>query len=274
MKEKIPIPSPVDIQIRDLLIENHIIDNPRIVRCGKSSNKRFEGGFGYIYNPYFTFCGRWECRVCRSKLIEKQRKHHFRNNIEFINFRKGKILLLTLTVPHRIQDSFSFIYKRFKRSLSEMKGGWGWKKLKKMTSCEFHYDNLEITHTDNGKHLHNHITYGVLNPDVSNKTIKDILFDTWSYYTSKMGFRKLSKKGIDVSDTFLGSHSGSRGDKTVEELTEIKGTLEWWEKEYLNTFPKNTSQEIGNQIMKINRTFKGSRRGRIWMNKSLENLNQ
>ena len=150
-----------------------------------------------------------------------------------------------------------------------MKGGWGWKKLRKITSCEFHYDTLELTHTDNGKHLHNHITYGVLNPDVSNKTIKDILFDTWSYYTSKMGFKKLSKKGIDVRETYLGSHSGSRGDKTVEELTKEKGTLEWWEKEYLNTFPKKTSQEIGKEIMKINRTFKGSRRGRIWKNKNL-----
>ena len=265
-KQKIQIPSPEDIQIRDLLIENHIIDNPRIVRCGNTSNKIFEGSWGLRYQPYITFCGRWECRVCRSKLIEKQRKHHFSNNIEFINLRKGKILLLTLTVPHRIQDSFSFIYKRFKRSLSEMKGGWGWKKLKKITSCEFHYDTLELTHTDNGNHLHNHITYGVLNNDVSNKTIKDILFDTWSYYTSKMGFKKLSKKGIHVTETLYGSHSGSRGDKTIEELTKIKGTLEWWEKEYLNTFPKKTSQEIGKEIMNINRTFKGSRRGRIWKN--------
>ena len=266
-KEKIPIPSPEDIQIRDLLIENHIIDNPRIVRCGNTSNKRFEGGFGYTYHPYFTFCGRWECRVCRSKLIEKQRKHHFRNNIEFINFRKGKILLLTLTIPHCIQDSFSFIYKRFKRSLSEMKSGWGWKKLKKITSCEFHYDTLELTHSENGYHPHNHITYGVLNPDVSNKTIKDILFDTWSFYTSKIGFKKLSKEGIHVTEISPnGSHSGSRGDKTVEELTKEKGTLEYWEKEYLNTFPNKTSQEIGKEIMKINRTFKGSRKGRIWIN--------
>ena len=151
-----------------------------------------------------------------------------------------------------------------------MKGGWGWKKLKKITSCEFHYDNIEIKYGENGYHPHNHITYGVLNPDVSNKTIKDILFDTWSYYTSKMGFKKLSKKGVHVivpdSETYLGSHSGSRGDKTVEELTKEKGTLEYWEKEYLNTFPNKTSQEIGKEIMNINRTFKGSRRGRIWKN--------
>ena len=83
----------------------------------------------------------------------------------------------------------------------------------------------------------------------------------------RMGFRKLSKKGIDVTEISPnGSHSGSRGDKTVEELTKEKGTLEYWEKEYLNTFPKKTSQEIGKEIMKINRTFKGSRRGRIWTN--------
>jgi len=271
-KQKIQIPNPEDIHIRDLLIENHIIDNPRVVRCGRTSNKVYEGSWGLKYNPYITFCGSWECRVCRSKLLERQRKHHFSNNIEFINLRKGKILLLTLTVPHRIQDSFSFIYEGFKESLKQMKGGWGWKKLRKITSCEFHYDTLELTHTDNGKHLHNHITYGVLNPDVSNKTIKDILFDTWSYYTSKMGFKKLSKKGVHVivpdSETYLGSHSGSRGDKTVEELTKEKGTLEWWEKEYLNTFPNKTSQEIGKEIIKINRTFKGSRRGRIWKNKN------
>jgi len=268
-KQKIQIPNPEDILIRDLLIENHIIDHPRVVRCGRTSNKVYEGSWGLKYNPYITFCGSWECRVCRSKLLEKQRKHHFSNNIEFINFRKGKILLLTLTIPHRIQDSFSFIYEGFKESLKQMKGGWGWKKLRKITSCEFHYDTLELTHTDNGKHLHNHITYGVLNPDVSNKTIKDILFDTWSYYTSKMGFKKLSKKGIHVTEISPnGSHSGSRGDKTVEELTKEKGTLEWWEKEYLNTFPKKTSQEIGKEIMKINRTFKGSRRGRIWINRN------
>ena len=272
-KQKIHIPNPEDIHIRDLLIKNHIIDNPRVVRCGKTSNKVYEGHWGLKYNPYRTMCGSWECRVGRSKLLERQRKHHFRNNIEFINLRKGKILLLTLTVPHRIQDSFSFIYEGFKESLKQMKGGWGWKKLRKITSCEFHYDTLELTQTDNGKHLHNHITYGVLNDEVSNKTIKDILFDTWSYYTSKMGFKKLSKKGVHVivpdSETYLGSHSGSRGDKTVEELTKEKGTLEWWEKEYLNTFPKKTSQEIGKEIIKINRTFKGSRRGRIWINKTL-----
>jgi hypothetical protein len=271
-KQKIQIPNPEDIHIRDLLTKNHIIDNPRVVRCGRTSNKVYEGSWGLKYNPYITFCGSWECRVCRSKLLERQRKHHFSNNIEFINLKKGKILLLTLTVPHRIQDSFSSIYERFKRSLSEMKGGWGWKKLKKITSCEFHYDTLEIPITDKGYHPHNHITYGVLNHDVSNKTIKDILFETWSYYTSKMGFKKLSKKGIHVyegdTDTYLGGHSGSRGDKTVEELTKEKGTLEYWEKEYLNIFPNKTSKRIGDQIININRTFKGSRRGRIWKNKN------
>ena len=75
------------------------------------------------------------------------------------------------------------------------------------------------------------------------------------------------KKGIDVTEISPnGSHSVSRVHKTVEELTKEKGTLEYWEKEYLNTFPKKTSQEIGKEIMKINRTFKGSRRGRIWTN--------
>ena len=83
-KQKIQIPNPEDIHIRDLLIENHIIDNPRVVRCGRTSNKVYEGSWGLKYNPYITFCGSWECRVCRSKLLEKQRKHHFSNNIEFI----------------------------------------------------------------------------------------------------------------------------------------------------------------------------------------------
>ena len=134
----------------------------------------------------------------------------------------------------------------------------------------FHYNNIELIERNNGYHLHSHITVGVLN-DVSLLTIEDLLFDTWSNETFKVGLDKISRKGVNVTDVTktVGGHSNSYGDKSIEELSKIKGTLEWWEKEYLNTFPKKTSQEIGKEIIKINRTFKGSRRGRIWKNKNL-----
>jgi hypothetical protein len=262
-----------DIEIRNLLIYNQIIVNHRVAMCGNWSNKPFEGMrvinnvskyIKHIPSPHF--CNRYECRVCRSRLIQIQKKHHYSHNIEFIN-RGGKLLLFTLTVPHSVKDTLSSIYKRFKKSLELFKRSRGWKKIKKITQGQYHYDSIEITNTNGSVHLHDHISYGIMNTDVSLSTIEDILFDTWSYNTLKVGFRKISRKGISVSIP----QSLTYGDKTVEELSKIKGTLEYLEREYKETynhpslqFREKKLKDIGVEIMNINKTFKGSKRGRIW----------
>jgi hypothetical protein len=114
---------------------------------------------------------------------------------------------------------------------------------------------------------------GIKNKDVSLSTIENILFETWSKVTNKFGFDKVSRKCINVTDVTktLGGHSGSSGDKSIEDLSKIPGTREFHEKEFKETYESPSSQfrtkklkQIGNEIKTINTTFsKRTRRGRI-----------
>ena len=149
MNDKEKLQQQEDKEIRDLLIQESIIDDHRVVRCGHFSNYE-------RYKPYPTFCKRYQCRVCRRKLIDTQRKKHYSNNIEFIN-RDGTVIMLTLTVPHTVKDKLSSLHDRFQKSLSNMKHSRSWRKIKDLTNCQFHYNNIELTERKNGYHLHNHI---------------------------------------------------------------------------------------------------------------------
>ena len=286
MENKIKLLTDEDLQIKNLLVQEGIIDNPRVERCGKWFNRKSEEWRGGKNLPHQYYCMRWECRFCRRKLIDIQMKHHYSYNMEFIKNR-GQVLLFTLTVPHKIKDKLSSIYKRFKRSLVLLKESRGWEKIKNITNGKYHYDNIELTYGTKGYHLHDHISYGIMNTDVSLSTIENILFDHWSINTLKMKFMKISRKGINVSKT-LDDKTGSMmdnkipsityGDKSIEQNDEIKGTHEYWERNYKKVWERNYNmknrkeklREIGKNITDFNTTFRKSKRGRIWtMNDSL-----
>jgi len=256
-----------DKEIRDLLIQESVIDDYRIKRCCKFSNSERNNTPTKPVRSYPTFCNRYECRFCRRKLIDTQRKKHYSNNIQFIN-TNGSILMFTLTVSHTVKDTLSSIHERFMKSISNMKHSRSWKKIKEMTNYKFHYNNYELTERrDSGYHFHNHIIFGKMN-DVSLSTIEDVLYDSWSKETMKMNFDKPSRRCVRVSIPY----SLTYGDKSIEELSKIRGTREFHEKEFNETFESPSSKfrtkklkEIGNEIKTINTTFsKRTRRGRVY----------
>ena len=264
-----------DRQITQHLLSNNIIEDTsgKVSICGKWINPEM-----FPRRPVKIKCNNHSCRTCRRKRIEKQQLKHYLHNKEFREIG-GHILLFTLTIYHTEKHTLQFLHDRFITSLTEMKRGRGWKKLKEMTYYNFHYDNIEIQNTNNsGHHIHNHLTYGYLNDDVSQESIKDELFNTWNHYTRKNGLRS-SKKWLDVSFTLYGGHnkeSGERSVKSIEELEGTKGTLEYWESvswEYENqphyTHPDKTTEEVGFEIKDLNEIFYDSRRGRIERDRSI-----
>ena len=259
-----------DKEIRDLLIQERIIDDKRVVRCGKFSNTERNTRPNQYLRPFTTSCQRYECRVCRRELIDTQRKKHYSNNIQFIN-TNGSILMFTLTVSHTVKDTLSSIHERFLKSISNMKHSRSWKKIKQMTNYKFHYNNYELTETrDSGYHFHNHIIFGKMN-DVSLSTIEDVLYDSWCFESMKMSFDKPKRRFVRV-DTVEKLKNLTYGDKSIEELSQLSGTLESYERKFKETYESPSSQfrtkrlrEIGNEIKTINTTFsKRIRRGRIW----------
>ena len=268
-----------DKEITQLLLSNNIIEDTsgKISKCGNWINLERVPRI-----PVRTPCNNHSCRNCRRQRIEKLQLKHYLLNREFREIG-GHILLFTLTIhhteKHSLEHTLSFLHDRFTSSLTDMKRGRGWKKIKRMTDYVFHYDNIEITNSNNsGCHYHDHLTYGYMNEDVSQESIKDELFNTWNHYTRKNGLRT-SKKGIDVSYTLYGGHnkeSGERSVKSIEESEGIKGTLEYWESvswEYENqpnyTHPDKTPEEVMLEIKDLNKIFSKSKRGRIERNRNI-----
>jgi hypothetical protein len=268
-----------DRQITQHLLSKNIIEDSsgKVSKCGMWINPEV-----FPRRPVMIKCKNHSCRTCRRRWIGKLQLKHYLFNREFREIG-GNILIFTLTIhhteKHSLEHTLSFLHDRFTSSLTDMKRGRGWKKLKKMTDHIYHYDNIEITNTNNsGHHIHNHLTYGYLNDDVSQESIKDELFNTWNHYTRKNGIRT-SKKGLDVSPSLYGGHnkeSGERSVKSIEESEGIKGTLEYWEsvsQEYENQpnyiHPDKTPEEVMLEIKDLNKISYGSRRGRIERNRNI-----
>ena len=259
-----------DKEIRDLLIQESVIDDHRIKRCCKFSNTERNTRPNQPIRSYPTYCERYECRFCRRKIIDTHRKNHYRNNIEFLeNNDQSSIIMFTLTVPHTKKDTLPSIHDRFKKSMTNMKHSYPWKKIKEMTNYKFHYTNYELTETrDSGYHFHSHIIYGVQSNDVSLSTIEDVLYDSWCFESMKMNFKKPRRKRVRVTVPENITYS----DKSIEELSKIPGTREFHEKEFKETYESPSSKfrtkklkEIGDEIKTINTTFsKRTRRGRVY----------
>ena len=76
-----------------------------------------------------------------------------------------------------------------------------------------------------------------------------------------------------MSETLYGGHfgkSGSKSVKTIEELEETQGTLEYWEsvfERYKNEpnykHPDKNIEQVGFEIFQLNKCSKRSKRGRI-----------
>ena len=251
-----------DELIRDILIEHKVITKERVKKCGSWMNKKV-GIDKHIHSSYQYICNDLECRVCRKKRRNIIRTKHYIQNHSLIA-KGGKTLLLTLTIPHSAKDTLNDLYKRFRKSLTQMKEGWIWRKLKRETGMEYHYDTIEITKNDNGFHLHDHITLGCFGNTLSLQQIKEFIFITWKNCTSKNGFRRISKKGLDVSQTPLGGHSGETDTKDNGYLEKLEYLSCKYKTDRKYKHPTLTEEQIDRDIRTINSSMRGAKRGKTY----------
>ena len=262
-------------EIRDTLLSRNVLTDPRIKTCGNWINPE-----SYPPTPRQIYCGKYNCRVCRDKSIQETLTNHFIQNTIHKD-RGGHFLQMTLTVPHSKQEKFSDLYRRFIKSLQDMKRSRGWRKIQEMTGYQYHYDNIETHQTPNGYHIHDHITFCIMDNTTPPKTIQKELFNTWNYHTRKNGFKSVSRKGVSVYLTEFTNHSGSMEIKSIEEQTDKYGTTEYWENELHKihtddsyTNPHLTPQDIEEELKTRYRVTSKTRRGRIHRPKTPLKLTQ
>lgn len=276
-----------DLIIKNTLIENGIIKNNRIKMCGQWVNRINKKDLRVKNNVKRYFCMKWECRLCRRKLIKIMISKHFVYNNNFLS-SGGKIILITLTVPNFIYNQDNDIYTKFRNSLSFLKESRGWEKLKNITHGQFHYDNIELTFTNNEYQLYDHIIYGVMNNNIEINLLIKILYDYWSKSVKRNELKIMSIRSVNIAYAEV-NESGSMtdfkypsinfGDKSFELRNKIQGSLENLEYEYMKicrqptTFLKSLEytkhkrlKDMGIIIKNINTMLKNSRHGRIWEN--------
>ena len=251
-----------DELIRDTLREHKVITKERVMDCGRWKTKKV-GYDRHINKSYQSICNDLVCRVCRKKRRDIIRTRHYIQNQSLIA-KGGETLLLTLTIPHSAKDTLNDLYKRFRKSISQMKESRIWRKLRKEIGMEYHYDTIEITKNDNGFHIHNHIILGCFRNKLSLQQIKDFIFITWKNCTSKNGFRRISKKGLDVSQTPLGGHSGETDTKDNGYLEKLEYLSCKYKTDRKYKHPTLTEEQIDRDIRTINSSMRGAKRGKTY----------
>lgn len=171
-------------------------------------------------------CGSvWSCPVCRDKIMSERS-----NELTEIgeNWKKegGKIMLLTLTFPHKLKDDLEDLLGSsdkktgLKGAVKRFRQSHYWKKMKEDIGYEADCRALENGHGENGYHPHIHMLIyhrkGVRKQTL--KSIKDGLYENWRDACINSGLEKPSyEHGIDIRKSNTTDYIAKWG--MVQELT-------------------------------------------------------
>ena len=276
-----------DLTLKNNLVKSGIICTKRVILCGQWFNKNFiTKSKGKITHTRY-FCKKWECRMCRRRIIENNKNKHYLLNKKFIK-DGGQIIILSLTIPNFLYTKDNETYKKYKNSISLLKESRGWKKIKSLTDCQYHYDDIEIVANKNSFKIYNYIILGFLNKNILKNEIYNILYKYWSISTKKMGLGIISSKFVNIVSTIFNKRnlnievlnsSLSCVDKDISKRSKINGTLEYFEEESMMIYnqpmtnlkafeyiKRNTLNQHGTIIKNINSMYRNTRHGRIWYN--------
>jgi hypothetical protein len=101
-------------------------------------------------------CGSvWVCPVCAAKISETRRLDLV-EGIEAWKARGGRVLLLTLTVPHYAHQRLKAVLKGFTAARRLLRDRTSWKGWASRVGLRGSVRALEVTHGENGWHVHCH----------------------------------------------------------------------------------------------------------------------
>lgn len=142
-------------------------------------------------------CGSvWVCPVCSSKITEKRRAELVDAFVQWQE-QGGRVLLLTLTVPHQKNDSLASIFARFAKAREIMHRKQGWIKLKARTGIHGSVRGLEVTYGVNGWHVHTHELL-FLKGDEDPRA--DELLKLWKSSCKSAGLSEPNEHGVSIDD--------------------------------------------------------------------------
>ena len=160
--------------IKKSLIDNEIIISKRIILCGKWFNKISKTS--KTSTPIIFYCKKWECRICRNKLLYEISKKRSKINSKLL-YRGGNLIMISFYSFTRKNEIAENIFSKFKHCLRLLKESRCWVKLKKILDCKYHYENTDVLYKDNEYKFYNNIIYGSLANKIDIKLIEELIIN-------------------------------------------------------------------------------------------------
>lgn len=145
-------------------------------------------------------CGSlWACPVC-SATITSARATEVTRAIEWNTERGGDVALLTLTMRHRLGQPLPLLRAALTGAWRHMTQAREWTDTRRDLHLDHYVRAVEVTHGDNGWHLHIHAVLLFARPvQVAEvEALADGLFRAWSAGLAKHGMTALRAHAVDV----------------------------------------------------------------------------
>lgn len=156
-----------------------------------------------FYGNLVTCKSVWVCPVCASKISERRRVEL----TEVLEVSGYFHALVTFTLRHKITDKLEDVLKAATGALRRFKSGKVWNGRRSRWGWVGDVRSLEITHGDNGWHVHFHmVVFFDRQPDIEVLTLT--LRTRWLGVVSKQGFDASWDHGLDVrtADDLIGNY--------------------------------------------------------------------
>lgn len=148
------------------------------------------------YGGLETCSSVWVCPICAAKISERRREEV--EQAVIIAISKGWfVVLLTLTVPHSIDQSLREVLEGYQGSRRLMRGRTSWKTLSKSIGLQGSIRALEATFGLNGWHLHSHEVL-FLSVDCDRAALAERILSLWQSACQKGYGRVPNGHGVNV----------------------------------------------------------------------------
>lgn len=156
-------------------------------------------------------CGSvWACPVCSSRIAAHRNTELNKVNTAW-RARGGSILFATFTMRHQYEDSLQSLWDGLSASWRRLVSGKGYLDLKAEYGIEGYVRVVEVTHGDNGWHVHTHTAIYLKDEltDFDLSQLQQRLYARWVTALDKDGFTASQAHGVDVIRTLEGSGLGA-----------------------------------------------------------------
>lgn len=158
-----------------------------------------------------TTCGSvWHCPICAAKISE-QRRHELTAAVKNWKRQGGEVLLLTLTVPHYVNQRLQVVVTGLSNALRKMTYSRDWRALVPEIGLHGRIRALEVTYGENGWHPHFHLLLFVYrSPD--REALQAQILDLWKTACLKSSLPEPNHHGVKVDDgTMAAQYVGKWG---------------------------------------------------------------